>query len=858
MERIPSKDEILMSILPLQAKQMPLTLLAYKRKDQGDLQGASQAFQELISILQQHLQMALLNNRHYPGSPFELNPILNPLIDNLMVYADLVEAGGDFKAAQELRASATGLANQYNVQTAHGNRSVDVLRQQAVVLTARGEYNTGISMYIEARNYYKQKNDPIGTAEVTAEMADALEWLGDYERALTEIGYATGLIEPLLEKRSASQANIFSALLSGQLEQAMQSASLLKIYMQLLQTQARIQRYLGNFDSAEALFQKVFKEIPAGAQPAIDFQFAMIQIGKKNYQQGLQILNRIEPVFNSGLYRAKRGAIQAFKAEVFLGLNQPEEALKLASQAVPDLAGYHDLDMLWKAQFRQARALQALGRNPEALLVLLEAGDTINLLRKTPLGYRLDSTYLRDKMPVFESAIALAAAGGEAEICCRLVEMVKSRTLTAALSVTREVRPDSSAQDRRFNELSHRIDTLEYQGYMNGWSNELQNQINNLLAERADMLEQIRISDPRWRTVSEPVRFDLQKVLALLNMRHQAALNLFFQSDRIISILLKDGKASVDSLETGPALGKTIADYVGNLQVDVPRPEQFDPALSGLSAEQLIPAGLLRQAVQSASLVIVPHGPLHLLPWAGLLLDGKRLFEYCPIGIAPNLSSLPALQTDFVVQPRVALIGGPDYSALPRLKQLYLAAEELQTIQEIYAPTGRLIGEMCLGDQATEPAFWALAQHQDSAGGILHVCCHGNFVSGDPLNAGLLLSDAKVDAAEIARTRLRYDEVILSACSTGYRPTRVGGIVLSGDDILGLPGAFLEAGARSVLVSIPPARDDAALQFMTLYHEQRAAGKTPLFALRETQLTMLAEQAFAPALWIGFTVYGFQ
>jgi len=120
------------------------------------------------------------------------------------------------------------------------------------------------------------------------------------------------------------------------------------------------------------------------------------------------------------------------------------------------------------------------------------------------------------------------------------------------------------------------------------------------------------------------------------------------------------------------------------------------------------------------------------------------------------------------------------------------------------------------------------------------------------------MSDAKVDAAEIARTRLGYDEVILSACSTGYRPTRVGGIVLSGDDILGLPGAFLEAGTRSVLVSITPVRDDVALQFMTIYHEQRASGKTPLPALQATQKMLLADKYFDPAMWIGLTVYGFQ
>lgn len=858
MENIPSKYQILKSISSLQAKELSLMQQAYRLKQAGNLPSAGKVYLELFAVLDQHLQLALLNNQQYPADPVEIDPVLNPLIDHMMIYADLVEIQGDFKSAQEMREKANGLAAHYAVQTARGDRSIDVMRQQAVALTARGEFNAGISMYLDARDYYKEKNEPVGIAEVTAEMADALEWLGDYERALREVEYATRLIEPLLPSKTISQENILFAVLGGQYEQASENAILLKIYLQLLQTQARIQRIMGNYAEAEVIFNEVYPSIPSSAKEAIDFQFAVIQIGQKRYQQGLEILNRIAPVFNGGLYRPKRGALQAYQAEAYLGLNQPEQALQYTSQAVPDLAAYHDLDSLWRAQFRHGRALHALGRKPEALRAYLNSVDTINLLRKTPLGYRLDSTYLLDKMPVFKNIIDLTATDGQAENCCRVIEMIKSRTLTAALAVSREVRPDSSIQDQQFNQLSLQIDSLEYQGYMQGWTEELENQVNNLLAQRAEMLEKFRIRDPRWRSVSEPVPFDLHKVLSLLQERGGAAINLFYQPDKIVAILLKDGKASARVEATGPEIEKILEQYHQNLLATTAQPELFDPYTLGLTADKIVPKALLQKAIQASSLLIVPHGPLHLLPWAGLDLDGKRLFEYCSVGVLPNLSCLLTLQNKFSPQPRVALIGGPDYSGLPYLTQLYLAEEELQTVQSIHASFGGTIGQMALGADATEHAFWSLVQDDDSVGGILHVCCHGNFVSGDPLNAGLLMSDAKVDAAEIARSRIRYDEVILSACSTGYRPSSVGEIALSGDDILGLPGAFLEAGARSILVSIPPARDDVALQFMTIYHEQRAAGKTPLPALCATQQTLLADRYFAPALWIGFTVYGLQ
>jgi CHAT domain-containing protein len=126
------------------------------------------------------------------------------------------------------------------------------------------------------------------------------------------------------------------------------------------------------------------------------------------------------------------------------------------------------------------------------------------------------------------------------------------------------------------------------------------------------------------------------------------------------------------------------------------------------------------------------------------------------------------------------------------------------------------------------------------------------------LNSGLLLTDGKIDAAEISRCRMKYEEVVLSACASGYRPTAIEGVPLTGDDVVGLPGAFLEAGARAVLVSITKARDDAALHFMTLYHEERARGARPLVALQQTQKELLASGEYPPYVWVGFTAYAGQ
>jgi CHAT domain-containing protein len=124
------------------------------------------------------------------------------------------------------------------------------------------------------------------------------------------------------------------------------------------------------------------------------------------------------------------------------------------------------------------------------------------------------------------------------------------------------------------------------------------------------------------------------------------------------------------------------------------------------------------------------------------------------------------------------------------------------------------------------------------------------------MNSGLLMADSKIDAAEIARSCMKYREIILGACSCGWRPQKVQDIKLSGDDILGLPGAFLEAGVQSVLVSIPPADDIATYRFMVFYHQNRLEGKPPLVAHQSTQKAMEKDAEYDASTWIGFTVYG--
>lgn len=178
-------------------------------------------------------------------------------------------------------------------------------------------------------------------------------------------------------------------------------------------------------------------------------------------------------------------------------------------------------------------------------------------------------------------------------------------------------------------------------------------------------------------------------------------------------------------------------------------------------------------------------------------------------------------------------------------------------VAELHAARERLVAPPAIGRAATVAAFKALCATPRSAGAILHVTSHGEPPRAEPGDAALLLADANLEAAAIAHAGIPFAEVVLAACSTGFRPvTEAQGVRLSGDDALGLPGAFLEAGAAALLVSIPLAEVGAAHRMALEYHAARLAGETPLAAFRTAQRALLADPTVRTRNACGFVLYG--
>lgn len=203
-----------------------------------------------------------------------------------------------------------------------------------------------------------------------------------------------------------------------------------------------------------------------------------------------------------------------------------------------------------------------------------------------------------------------------------------------------------------------------------------------------------------------------------------------------------------------------------------------------------------------------------------------------------------------------------DVAAVRNLSSLPQTGPELRRLATTLGATE---DSLLLADQATERAVRALDL---STTAVVAFATHG-LLSGDlrglaepalvltPPDAVSLEDDGLLTASEIADLRLSADWVILSACNTAGGDGRPDAEGLSG-----LARAFLYAGARSILVSHWPVRDDAAARLTTETLEvvQADSAVARSEALRLAMLAVMEDERDPtlahPSAWAPFVIVG--
>ena len=318
----------------------------------------------------------------------------------------------------------------------------------------------------------------------------------------------------------------------------------------------------------------------------------------------------------------------------------------------------------------------------------------------------------------------------------------------------------------------------------------------------------------------------------------------------------------------------------------------FDTAAAAELGRAIFTPEVARLAPPGTHLRIVTGDILSALPLSLLvtregktLADTRWLIEDHPLSVLPSLAALTpgtAMKNGaakrFVaigapaLSGTAALAAGPEYFAPGTFRTAHLsdlpplpgAAREIVSVARLLARKGGLPPEILTGAAATEPAVRAL---DFTNVGVLLLATHG-LVAGafDAQSEPALVltpptlaslppesnADGLLTASEAATLHIDADWVILSACDTaaGNYPSAAG--------YTGLARAFLFAGARRVVASHWPVRDDVAARLTVGLVEAARKGAASDVALQQAILGVMHDpklpNARNPALWAPFMV----
>jgi CHAT domain-containing protein len=241
----------------------------------------------------------------------------------------------------------------------------------------------------------------------------------------------------------------------------------------------------------------------------------------------------------------------------------------------------------------------------------------------------------------------------------------------------------------------------------------------------------------------------------------------------------------------------------------------------------------LERHLDEGAVTVVPHGVLSNVPFAALHDGTSFLIDRFTFSFAPSITAAQSAHQRSRAGERALIAGVADHRAPHILRETEALASLL--------PQSHVL----TGTAATAAAVVDRMNDHD----VIHLACHGVHRVDNPLFSSLTLGDGPLTAAEVASLDLEGQLVVLSACSTA-RQQHAG----TRDELVGLPRAFLAAGAGAVVVNLWQVDDASSVEVMTEFH-RRLGTDDVASALRYAQLDMRSREPH-PFFWAPGVAYG--
>jgi len=749
------------------------------------------------------------------------------------------------------------------------------LQNRAEVLRNLGQFEASIQSSLSAYEGLQANDQNVEAARSKNNLAITHFMLGRYNRALQLLDEASYTFASDGRMRDVAEAKLFKSdclLQLRRFNQALEECQLARAQFAEYGTQFEVAQSYLNEALAQTGLKKHSEAILALAQARQLFQQEgnLVWVATTDLELAGVLLRQNEPgaackaALNCArLFRLRSLPIKQAQAKLLAAQAAFAAAdANRANRLVADVLNLiHEKEIPWLAYGAHVLVGQmahARGDIAAAMSAYDQAIDQMEQMRgRMMVEYRAD--YLEDKQFVYEQAVALCLDAYQPEAALVYAERAKSRSLLDLLAYRLDlsVRARNVTDEFLVQELtalraergqlvrrteSQMLETRNPKDLHD--SNparlvELEKQIterwHTLLVRNADYAREADL----WQVRTAPA----QSYLA----PDETLLEYFVVQEQLMVFVISSTEVGVHRLPVSLAQIQTL---VRSLWLNLKTVPESPPERTGSlarNAQQMLQRlhGALMaplQLPQAQRIIIVPHGPLHYVPFHALFADGHYLIEQHEVSYLPSSSVLaycrkPVGETAQagIVKParQVATFG---YS---RRGQLPHAVEEARAIAKMWH------GQAFLEDEATLDQLHTVAPSSD----VLHLAMHGDYRADNPLFSGLLFADGSLTTLDTFNLRLRASLVTLSACQTGRNA------ISGGDELSGLMRGFLGAGAASLVLSLWRAEDQSTAQLMQIFYTQLLAGQSKAAALRTAQCALLRAHAH-PYFWAPFLLVG--
>ena len=238
--------------------------------------------------------------------------------------------------------------------------------------------------------------------------------------------------------------------------------------------------------------------------------------------------------------------------------------------------------------------------------------------------------------------------------------------------------------------------------------------------------------------------------------------------------------------------------------------------------------------ISSPHILIVPHGPLHYLPFHAFHDGSRYLIDRFEVTYAPSVSVLRYCVARPDVTDVSPLIVGVSDANAP------MVDTEVSALRNIF-PEASILAE----ERANRMAFAQAAQ----GASFVHLATHAIYRQDNPMFSSFKLADGYVTALDLFSTNCQTNLVTLSGCQSGLAH------VAESDDMIGLIRGFLYAGARSLLMSLWTVSDESTVSLMDEFYKEWRTGATKAAAYRKAMRTVRLMYP-NPFHWAPFVLIG--